>query len=95
MKLYINSDFHRYLDRCWPLMPAEWSVAATSADFVKIELDPDKQDELLRYMSMDLRYSESDDDERGQMLSHAMYAFVCAQIQMQDADVIPFQQPMG
>lgn len=37
------------------------------------------------------RYSESDDDERGQMLSHAMYAFGCAQIHMQDADVIPFQ----
>jgi hypothetical protein len=91
MKLYINSDLYRYLDRCWPLMPAEWSVAATSAAFVDIELDPTRLDELLRYMSMDLRYSESDDDERGQMLSHAMFAFISAQIEMQDANIIPFQ----
>ena len=76
-------------------MPAEWSVAATSNDFVKIELDPDKRDEMLRYMNMDLSYSDTDDDERGQILSHAMYAFVCAQIKMQNADIIPFRQSMG
>lgn len=90
MKLYINSDFHHYLDRCWPLMPAEWSDAATSTDFVAVELDPEDLDELLRYMSMDLHYSASDDDERGQILSHAMYAFICSQLQFQGVDVIPF-----
>lgn len=87
VKLYINSNFHRYLDRCWPLMPDEWSIAATSAEFVEIDLDPDKREELLNYMSMDLRYSESDDDERGQLLSRAMYAFVSAQIEKQDANI--------
>ncbi|MDA3963421.1 MAG: hypothetical protein PF961_21755 [Planctomycetota bacterium] len=95
MRLFINSDFHSYLDRCWPLMPVDWSVAATSTDFVEVELDPDDLDELLRYMSMDLRYSESDDDARDQVLAHAMHAFVLAQLQMQDADVMPFPRQMG
>ena len=76
-------------------MPEDWSVAATSAAFIEVQLDPRKLDELLRYMSMDLRYSESDDDERGQVLTHAMHAFVIAQVRMQHADVIPFPQPMG
>ena len=95
MKLYINADFHQYLDRCWPLMPAAWSVAAGNPEFVEVQLDLEDKDELLRYMSMDMRYSESDDDERGQVLTHAMHAFIVTQLEMQNADIVSFPHPMG
>ena len=87
MKLYINADFYRYLDRCWPLMPADWSVAAGSAEFIEVQINPKNMDELLRYMIMDQRFSESDDDERGQILTHAMHSFILAQIEMQNTDI--------
>ena len=95
MKLYINADYYRYLDRCWPLMPADWSAAAGSSEFVEVELDTKDRDELLRYMSMDQRYSESDDDERKQALTYAMHAFILAQIDRQNADIISFPHPLG
>lgn len=76
-------------------MPVKWSVAASSSEFVEVELDSGDLDEMLRYMSMDLRYSATDDDARGQILTYAMHAFVLAQLQAQNSNVVPFPQQRG
>jgi len=83
MKIYLNTDFVRYIFRCWPLMPDEWNSKDVGIEYECFDLPDDDVDELCGYMDLDETYSMEDDDEEGRILTQAKRAFVYSQIQFQ------------
>lgn len=83
MKIYLNADFVRYIFRCWPLMPDDWNSKDIGIEYKYFDLPDDDVDELCRYMDLDAKYSMTDDDEEGYILTQAKRAFVYSQIQFQ------------
>ena len=82
IRLWLNKDMLHYLFRCWPLMPPDW-IANDDSDYKCFNLEDEQVEELSRYINLDLRYSMSDDDDKGQALTVAKRAFIFAQLLQQ------------